>query len=409
MTTSQRSILAVALLTQGVSVGLTYGIFPVFLEPLETAFDAPRTQVSAGQILMMLSLVIGSVTTGIFLDRGHARRVMLTGAVLLTTALVLASFAPNLWVLGLAAALAGLSVPSIGPLAAASLITRAFSQERGRALGLMSMGPPLGSGVFAALAGWVLLSFEWRDAYLLFAVMAAILLVPIIVMVVPVRFETATPGAADEPETKDAPEGMAAVVRMPVFWWSAGIFALATGISSGWTVHVAAYLGGLGLAETESSGLLAVQYWMGVPGALIFGMLADRYSMTTLWSVMLGSASVAYAAFAMEPSPLVVSGLCAFAGFVMGGVIPLFMMLLGQRMGPDALGRAMGLSNLVMLPIMAGVVLFAAADFEASGGYRSALTVYAIGFLLAIGCLLISNAKVKATPDTALDRGVEAS
>lgn len=390
MTSSQRSILAVALLTQGVSVGLTYGIFPVFLEHIEGAFDAPRTQVSAGQILMMLSLVVGSMTTGVFLDRGHARRVMLTGAALLITALVLASLAPNLWVLGFAAMLAGLSVPSIGPLAAASLITRAFTEERGRALGLMSMGPPLGSGIFAALAGWLLLSFDWQQAYFFFAVIAAVLLVPIIAWVVPARFDS-TPA-----EGGAAPADMAAVVRMPIFWWSAGVFALSTGIASGWTVHVAAYLGGLGLTETEGSGLLAVQYWMGVPGALVFGMLADRFSMTTLWSVLLGTTAAVYAAFSMGPSPLVVSGLSALAGFMLGGVIPLFMMLLGQRMGPDALGRAMGLSNLVMLPVMAGVVLFAASDFEATGGYATALTVCSVGFVAAIGCLLISNRSVKS-------------
>ena len=395
MTSSQRSILAVALLTQGVAVGLTFGIFPVLLEPIEVAFDAPRTQVSAGQILMMLALVVGSVTTGIFLDRGHARRVMLTGAVLLSVALVLASFAPNLWVLGLAAALAGLSVPSVGPLAAASLITRAFTQDRGRALGLMAMGPPLGSGVFAAFAGWVLLSLEWREAYLLFAAMAVVLLVPIIVRVVPARFESAAPGADGTPAAQATPGGMAAVVRMPAFWWSSGVFARAAGIGTGWTVHVAAYLSGLGFSEAESSGLLAVQYWMGVPGALILGTLADRFSLTAIWSGVLGGASVVYAGFSMEPSSGVVFGLCIVSGFLMGGVIPLFMLLLGKRLGPDSIGRAVGFSNLLMLPVMASVVIFAASDFERTGGYATVLGLCSIGLLAAIGCLLISNRSVR--------------
>jgi len=47
MTSHQRSILAVAMLTQGVSIGLSFGIFPILLEPLEEAFDAPRTVASA--------------------------------------------------------------------------------------------------------------------------------------------------------------------------------------------------------------------------------------------------------------------------------------------------------------------------------------------------------------------------
>jgi MFS family permease len=401
MTSTQRSILAVAILAQGISVGLTYGILPVFLGPLEAAFDAPRTQISAGQIVMMFALAVGSVTTGVFLDRGHARNVMLAGASLLAAALIVASLAPNLWVLGLAAVMAGFAVPSVGPLAGASLITRAFDEERGRAIGLMSMGPPLGSGFFAALAGWALITFEWRGAYLLFAGVALATLVPMIAFWVPARFESTPATSTDSSAVEDASAtsqsgddvepDMAAVVRMPTFWWSAGVFALAAGIMTGWTVHVAAFLVGLGLDETESARILAVQYWMGVPGALVFGMLADRVRLTTLFLIMLGTGSAVFAIFSFGPAPAIVAVLCGIAGFAFGGVIPLYMLLLGQRMGPDALGRAMGLSNLVMLPVMAGAVLLAAANFESSGSYEGALVVFSIGMIASIGCLIGSN------------------
>ena len=56
----------------------------------------------------------------------------------------------------------------------------------------------------------------------------------------------------------------------------------------------------------------------------------------------------------------------------------------------------MGLSNLVMLPVMAGMVLFAASDFEETGGYVTALSVCSIGFAAAIGCLLLSNRSAEA-------------
>lgn len=398
MTSSQRSILAVALLTQGIAVGLTYGILPVFLEPLEQAFDAPRTQISAGQILMMLALTLGSMTTGVLLDRGHVRSVMLGGSALLVSGLLVASVAPNLGWLALAAALVGAAVPAIGPLTAASLITRSFDQDRGRALGLMSMGPPLGAGAFAGLAGWVLLSLDWREAYRLFAAIAVVGLVPIIWFVVPARFEVEptpqlvapAPAAAAPASERDA-GGMASVLRMPVFWWTALVFALASGIFSGWTVHVAAFLRGQGLDEAQSSTLLAVQYWMGVPGALVFGMLADRISLSTLFVVMLSVGAAVFGGFSLGPSPLVVTVMSVVVGFAFGGLIPLYMMLLGRRMGPDALGRAMGLSNLVMLPIMAGTVLLAASNYEADGGYSLALAVFAVGLLAALGCLWGSN------------------
>jgi len=394
MTHQQRSILAVAMLTQGVAVGVTVGILPVFLQPLEAAFDAPRTQIASAQILIMVALTAGSILTGAALDRGYARPLMMAGATLMVMAQLVASIAPNLGVLALAALMAGFAIPSIGPITAASLVTRVFDEERGRALGLMSMGPPLGSGLFAFLAGWGILALGWRETFMLFAGIAAVVLLPMIWFIVPHRYETeATPVAAGETEAEEVT--MADVARMPVFLWSAAVFALAAGISTGWTTHVAAYMTGVGLSEAEASTWLAVQYWMGVPGAVFFGMMADRLGVSTLFALLLTLAAACFAGFALIPDPTAAKAICTLFGFSFGGVIPLYMLLLGQRMGPDALGRAMGLSNLFMLPAVFGAVLLAASVFESTGGYKSALLVFAVGMVISIGCLVGSNRSVR--------------
>jgi hypothetical protein len=67
------------------------------------------------------------------------------------------------------------------------------------------------------------------------------------------------------------------------------------------------------------------------------------------------------------------------------------MMLLGQKMGPLVLGRAMALSNLLALPVMAASVFFSAAVYEEHGNYDRALVVLAIGMLAAVGCLYGSS------------------
>jgi predicted MFS family arabinose efflux permease len=390
MTSAQRSILAAAMLMQSVSIGLTFGILPVLLEPLELAFEASRTTISSGQILMMVALAMGSLLTGLALDRGYVRRVMLAGALLLTSAQVVAALSPNLWVLGLAAVMAGFAVPSVGPLAAASLVTRSFDAERGRALGLMSMGPALGSGFFAAMAGWSLLVLDWRQTFLFFAVIAFVVMTPVVWFFIPPHFDPA-PDPASESGRVSQGVSLGALVRRPLFLWTAGVFALSAGTSSGWVVHVAAFLGGSGFDETQRSGLLALQYWMGVPGALFFGVMADRVGLTTLFAAMLGTGAACFGVMALEPAPVVVVGTCVVFGFAFGGTIPLYMLLLGRRLGPDAMGRAMGLSNMMMLPVMTGSVLLAASIFEATGGYTRALSIFSIALLGAIGCLLGSN------------------
>lgn len=417
MTPTQRSILLVVLLAQGVSVGLTYGILPVFLEPLEVAFDAPRTWISAGQILVMLALTSGGILTGAILDRGHARLVMIAGAMLMAAAQVVAGTATGLPMLALAALMAGFAVPSIGPLTGASLITRAFDEDRGRALGLMSIGPPLGSGLFAALAGWGLIVLDWRGTFLLFAAVPVVLLVPLIVWGVPMRFETtggvpeapATPPEAlvpvggegmpaplpHDPATRPGPHAptppASAVLGRPVFWWTAAVFALVAGITTGWTVHVAAYLGGVGLDAAARSGVLAAQFWMGIPGALVFGLLADRVGPGRPFLALILLQALTFLAYAFFATPLVVTLLGLAMGFAAGGFVPLYMMLLGSRVGPDSVGRAMGFSTLLMLPVMAGSVLLAAALFEADGSYVRSVIVFSLGMVAAIACLLGSN------------------
>jgi MFS family permease len=412
MTHAQRSILLVAMSCQGIAVGQTIGLLPILLEPLESAFQAPRTTIAAGQILIMLALTFSSILTGVLLDRGGVRRVMLTGAACLVVAQLLASFATSLPLLGLAALLAGAAVPSIGPLTAGKLVTHYFDEGRGRAMGLMSIGPPLGSGLFAALAGWLLGEMDWAQSLRILAAIAALGLFPMILRVVPRRFEDVPPehrglaASVTEEAATRAPSiaigeawggvtptparapSMLDVFRSPAFLWAGSMFALVTGISSAWTVHAAAYLGGFGLDEAARSNVMALQFWMGVPGSVVCGALAERIGVTRLLGLVLAAATLCYVGFAMATSAAAVTMLAGFGGFAVGGVLPLYLMLLGLRVGPDALGRSIGLSNLMMLPVMSVAVLFAAAVFEAQASYAPVLWVFAVGLFGSLICLL---------------------
>jgi predicted MFS family arabinose efflux permease len=130
---------------------------------------------------------------------------------------------------------------------------------------------------------------------------------------------------------------------------------------------------------------------MGVPGALVFGILADRVPLVTLFIAMLGFEAVAFAAYATGISPLGAAILGVSFGFMSGGLIPLYMILLGRRLEPQILGRAMGMSNLIMLPVMAIAAIVAASVYESQGNYERAAMIFAIGMLAAIGMLLLSN------------------
>ncbi|MHA7836589.1 MAG: MFS transporter [bacterium] len=387
-------------MTQGIAVGATVGTFTLFVQPLEQAFSAPRSQVSLGNSLLVLALSLAGPFVGGLFDRGWARRVMLFGGLLLGSALLLASNATSLWGLGLAALLAGCAIPMIGPLAGISLVARIFDQDRGRAMGVVSMGPPLGSGLLAAGMGWILPVWGWRGGYLLMAAITFGLVLPLVWLVIPSRPPDPAPhesaaAAGDAPPSGSRPPDLGGIARMPVFWLTAAVFALMAGIATGWMSQIAPFLVESGLAEPEVAGLLALQFWLGIPGALLFGALADRVRLVTLYLGILVFQGLAYLVYASEIPPAGISLLVVSFGFVGGGIIPLFSLLLGSRVGADALGRAMGLANLLLLPCTIGSITIASLTHDWSGRYSEALVLFAGGIGLAFVCLLLSEREAR--------------
>ncbi|MFK8021014.1 MAG: MFS transporter [Pseudomonadales bacterium] len=402
MNKQQRSLLAAVTVTQCFAVGLTYGIFPVFLQPIELAFNASRTVVSSGQILLMSAMAIGGLAVGSALDKGYPRRIMITGALVMAGAFALAALSAQLWMLAIAAFAAGLTLPSVGPLVSAGLITRYFTKNRGKALGIMSVGPPLGSGIFAALAGFMLPQLGWQITFACFAVLCLLVLLPVIIWTIPVRFPVAEPPQAtlSATDSVSAPDNMMAVVRQPVFFWTVLAYATTLGISIGWTVHTAAFLGALGLSTTEQSTVVALSFWMGIPGALLFGFLADKIQPRRLFALMIVSMACMLLTFSSDLDPFWLIAGIATLGFVTGGAIPLYTMLLGERVATENFGKAMGVSNLFVLPTMAFAVITCSQIVEKNQSYSEALLVLIVVLFLAFLCLLRSNQLYSALKST---------
>ncbi|MFK7730908.1 MAG: MFS transporter [Pseudomonadales bacterium] len=387
MTALQRRLLFTITVSQGFAIGMTYGTFPLFLQPLEDTFDASRTVISSGQLIVMLAMSLGGLVVGSKLDKGYPRQIMMFGATLIICSLAAGSLANQLWVLAIVAFAIGCCFPAIGPLIGAGLVTRYFEADRGRALGLMSIGPPLGSGLFAALAGFCIPSIGWQGTMAMFAGLCTLLL-PLIWWNVPARFPVATVADAKQAQVGST---MFDVLRRRVFLWTVFAYALLMGTTMAWTVHIAAFLSSIGMNALQQASVLALSFWMGIPGALIFGYLADRIKPSRLFACMITLSGFALILYTQSPAPSVVVGLVAVAGFAMGGAIPLYSMLLGERVGADEFGKAMGVSNLFILPVMGVAVLSSATLYERYANYNVALMLLVALLCAALLCLWISN------------------
>jgi EmrB/QacA subfamily drug resistance transporter len=133
----------------------------VALPALSAALQAPIPTIQwiiIGYVLTMASLQVG---VGRLTDLVGRRAIWNWGLVALALALLLDSLAPSIWLLvvfRILQALGATMIYAAGP----AIVTAAFpSAQRGRALGIMTMGGQVGLGLGPILGGWLVTTFGW--------------------------------------------------------------------------------------------------------------------------------------------------------------------------------------------------------------------------------------------------------
>jgi MFS family permease len=390
-------IVALAFLTNYISVGFVFYSYGVFFKALAADFSGSRLGVSVGLTSMSLVSALSAPIVGRYLDRGMTRGLMTTGAVLMSLAFVLASQITSLWqfflVLGF---VMGPAVCMLGGLAGATLVATWFVNKRGVALGIATMGvsisgvlmPPIGTALIAELG--------WRNTFLVYAAVAFFVIAPLTW-----RFVVATPeqiGQLPDGEvpTADTLAAAGREERMPStreiltdgrFWMITIPIALNFFALSAVLTHTVPYVTDLGISPAGAALVLSASAGAGSIGKPLFGMLTDRMDKRLTLALCAGLQLIGLLMMIYVPGYaflLIASGIF---GIGMGGVVPLQAALVGAAFGRKAFGRVMGLMSPAMLPIQMLGVPFAGYVFDRTGSYRIAFQVFAGAFALSLALL----------------------
>jgi MFS family permease len=390
-------IVALAFLTNYISVGFVFYSYGVFFKALAADFSGSRLGVSVGLTSMSLVSALSAPIVGRYLDRGKTRGLMTAGAVLMAVAFLLASQITALWqfflVLGF---VMGPAVCMLGGLAGSTLVATWFVQKRGVALGIATMGvsvsgvlmPPIGTALIAELG--------WRNTFLVYAAVALFVIAPLTW-----RFVVATPEQLGQLPDGDLPtaETLAAATRderMPStreilsdsrFWMIAIPIALNFFSLSAVLTHTVPYVTDLGISPAGAALVLSASAGAGSIGKPLFGMLTDRKDKRVTPALCAGLQLIGLLMMMYVHDYaflLIASGIF---GIGMGGVVPLQAALVGAAFGRRAFGRVMGLMSPAMLPIQMLGVPFAGHVFDRTGSYRFAFQVFAVAFALSLGLL----------------------
>lgn len=375
---------------QMVAIGsISYG-FAVLLKPLSLDFDLSRAMVNRGLMVVLVGMAVFGPIVGRALDRVSGRLVITVGALLFAAGWIVIAASHNVTIALLAAFfLLAPGGTALGPVTASTLVSRWFDRKRGLALGIASVAMSTGGLVVVPVLAILIDAGGWRYAMTSFALAASAVILGLAWILLPA--DTARPAApADPASAVPAPAaGKAGGLLLQRDFW---LIALAIGVvmaSNGALLScLIAYATDRGFSLAEGTALMSIVSGAAVVGKLGLGALSDRIDPRWLFLAVVALNVVLLTVLIAMPPYAILLAVVVFSGPAVGGVMPLWGMIVGRRFGVQALGRAMGFMSAAMLPLNLLALHVVGATFDATGSYTRAFELFLMVLLIAAAAIL---------------------
>ncbi len=372
----------------------TYG-FTVLVNPIREEFGASLEQVMYSMTLGTLGgLVVGPIV-GVLVDRYSVRILMTTGCLITAVGLYLLAQTESIAVFSVLFGITmTLSMNTMSSLPGSAVVSRWFTRNRGKALGIAAMGTSLGGAIIPALTTWWVEASGWRGALENLALLTLLVVTPVVWLTIRNRPEDM--GLLPEgdveapPVTGDAPVsglGMKEIVRTRAFWLVGLSMGLMFAAFSSMLANLAPYAQRLGNSEAAIGTMIALLSIAGLVGKLIFGTAADRINLKYgLWGAH-ALLLIAFVILLLEPPYWMLLVAAIAFGLSTGGMLPVWNAMMARVFGVDSFGRAMGaMGPLITLCILPAYAIVGRL-FDSTGSYAAGLQVF--GVAIIVGALLL--------------------
>lgn len=343
------------------AVGAMFSL-PVFLRPMSLATGWSVTGISTAMTIGFLAMAAASMVWGNLSDRFGPRVVVLTGSIVLTASLALASQSVSLvefqllFGLMVGAATAAIFAPMM------ACVTGWFDSQRALAVSLVSAGMGIAPMTMAPLAAWLVTIHDWRTAMLIIAGIAAALMVPAALLV---RRPPALDGAPTGPATADEPPsdmtvGQALASPQFITLMLANFFCCAT--HSGPIFHTVSYAVTCGIPMIAAVSIYSVEGLAGLFGRIGFGLAGDRFGAKRVLVIGLLAQAFGVLAYMFVSRLGEFYAVAVVVGFIYAGTMPLYaviirenfpLRMMGTIIGGTAMAGSLGMST---GPLVGGLI-----------------------------------------------------
>jgi len=330
----------------------------IFFKPVLEEFGWDRATLSSVQTVALVVFAFISPFLGRIIDRFGPRLMLFINIGTQTFSSVINGMATGLWHLYLGRLLYEIKSSHSTQV----LINRWFVRKRGRALGIVSTGMPLGTLLLSPLSQYLVLIWGWRSTLFFWAVVTFIILVPLTLLI---RNSPEEKGCYPDGEVIRAgfhPEeggvkakfslatgsNLSEVLRSGAFWLVAGSQFIC-GIGCGFMMtHIVIFTTDFGYSSMLGATLLSVQGGANLIGLLTTGYISDRKARNRVLAAthLIRSASflssVAFILLGGAPPFLLFLAMALF-GFGWFTTSPLTSALAADLFGYSRMGTILGL------------------------------------------------------------------
>ena len=288
-------MVALAFLHIAVSRGIS-GSFGVFYVALIEAFGWSRAATASAISLQIISEGISFPFAGSLIDRLGPRRTLILGGSVLALGLALTSTVSSIWELYLwMGVVTALGLALIGMVPHVAILSREFSQYRGTALGLAWMGGGLGIMLLVPLAQIMIGNWGWSLAYVGFAVVAALLVIPPVLLLFTPGSKMS--GAPAPPQTENPTDWTVnQALRSSTFWLLFGSRILASVGNQIVLTHQIAHAVDVGYPKLFAASIFGLMGVVSIFGRLLFGYLTDVMKNETVFAWVQATSLIGIAA-----------------------------------------------------------------------------------------------------------------
>jgi MFS family permease len=335
---SQPYIIATAFLSLFAIVGFAlYGV-PFFYDFFSKEFGWSRTIVTSGNALgkLLVAPLFGFIA-GWLIDKYGPRRMMMAGALLTGTALIGLSLMNSLGFFYLFYVFNALGYVFGGPLPCQVLISRWFTTNRGKAMGIAYLGIGTGGFLVPLISAGLEKNFGWHNALTTLGIMVILIAIPLAFFIKdsPVKNEIEVKKSEDIP-IKD-------ILKSRNFYLLAFGSMCSIGAVGGIFQHLKFYLTDLKMTQSQAAHIMSLVLLMSLAGRVLMGMLADmmkrKYVMILIYLIVGSSIPL----LLMPDFPGRIYLFAVIFGIGLGGDYMIIPLMAGDLFGVRTLGRIMGI------------------------------------------------------------------